>query len=76
MKIDKPVAVIRTSQSKPPHIPRQMPLFYQVLENIVDAMSLLKKAVCQRLINNPNDRTFYGVEGSETSGGTKLLAGR
>ena len=49
MKIDKPVAVIRTSQSKPPHIPRQMPLFYQVLEDIVDAVRLLKKAVYQRL---------------------------
>jgi len=49
MKIYKPVAVTRRSQSKPPHIPRQMPLIYEVLEDIEEGVKLLKKAVYQRL---------------------------
>jgi len=49
MKIYKPVAVIRRSQSLPPHIPREMPLIYQVLEDIEEGMKLLKKAVHRRL---------------------------
>ena len=49
MKIDKPVAVIRRSQSKPPHIPREMPLIYQVLEDFEEGVKLLKMAVYQRL---------------------------
>lgn len=49
MKIYKPVAVIRRSQSQPPHIPRQMPLIYEVLEDIEEGVKLLKKAVYQRL---------------------------
>jgi len=49
MKIHKPVAVIKRSQSKPPHIPRQMSLIYQVLEDFEKGVELLKKAVYQRL---------------------------
>jgi len=49
MKIPKPVAVIKRSQSKPPHIPRQMSLIYQVLEDFEKGVELLKKAVYQRL---------------------------
>jgi hypothetical protein len=49
MNIYKPVAVIRRSQLKPPHIPREMPLIYQVLEEIEEGGKLLKKAVYQRL---------------------------
>jgi hypothetical protein len=49
MKIYKPVAVIRKSQSKPPHIPRQMPLIYQVLEDIEEGVKLLRRMVYQRL---------------------------
>ena len=49
MKIDKAIAVTRRSQSKPPHIPREMPLIYQVLEDIEEGVKLLKKAVYQRL---------------------------
>jgi hypothetical protein len=41
MKIYRPVAVIRRSQSKPPHIPPQMSLIYQVLEEIVQGVKLL-----------------------------------
>jgi hypothetical protein len=49
MKIYKPVLVIRRSQSQPPHIPRQMPLIYEVLEDIEKGVKLLGKAVYQRL---------------------------
>jgi hypothetical protein len=49
MKIYKPVVVTRGPQSKPPHIPRQMSLIYQVLEDIKEGVKLLKKAVYQRL---------------------------
>jgi hypothetical protein len=49
MKSYKPVPVIRRSQSQPPHIPRQMPLIYQVLEDIEKGVKLLKKAAHQRL---------------------------
>jgi hypothetical protein len=48
MNIYKPVAVIRGSQSKPPHIPRQMSLIYQVLEDIEEGVKLLKKAISIR----------------------------
>jgi hypothetical protein len=49
MKICKPVAVTRTSQSLPPHIPREMPVIYQVLEGIEKGVKLLKKAILRRL---------------------------
>jgi hypothetical protein len=48
MKTYKPVAVTRRSQSVPPHIPRQMPAIYQVLEGIGEGVKLLEKAVYQR----------------------------
>lgn len=49
MKIYKPVALIRRSQSLPPHIPREMPAIYQVLEGVEEGVKLLKEAVCRRL---------------------------
>jgi general L-amino acid transport system substrate-binding protein len=49
MKICKPIAVIRKSQSLPPHIPREMPLIYQVLDDIEEGVRLMKKAVYRRL---------------------------
>jgi hypothetical protein len=48
MKNYKPITVNRKSQSKPPHIPRQMPLIYQVLEDIEEGVKSLKKVVYQR----------------------------
>jgi hypothetical protein len=48
-KICKPVALMRRSQSKPPHIPRQMSLIYQILEDIEEGVKLLKRVVYQRL---------------------------
>jgi hypothetical protein len=49
MKINKPVAVMRRPQSKRPHIPREMPLIYQVLEDFEEGVKLPKMAVYQRL---------------------------
>ena len=49
MKIDNPIAVIRKSQSLSPHIPREMPLIYQVLEDIEEGVRLLQRVVYQRL---------------------------
>ena len=49
MKICKPVAPIRTPQSMPPHIPREMPAIYQVLEGIEEGVKVLKKRVYRRL---------------------------
>ncbi|MGZ3591116.1 MAG: hypothetical protein ACXU99_10725, partial [Thermodesulfobacteriota bacterium] len=42
MKIYKPVAVRRTSQSPPPHIPREMPAIYQLLDGVEEGVKLLK----------------------------------
>jgi hypothetical protein len=49
MKIYKPFGVIKRSQSLPPHIPREMPAIYQVLEGIEEGVKLLKKAAYRRL---------------------------
>jgi hypothetical protein len=49
MKIDNPIAVIRKSQSLPPHIPREMPLIYQVLQDIEEGVRLMKNVVYRRL---------------------------
>ena len=48
MKNHKAVVVIKKSQSRPPHLPRQMALIYQVLEDIEEGVRLLKRAVYQR----------------------------
>lgn len=49
MKIYKPFAVIKRPQSLPPHIPREMPAIYQLLEGIEEGIKLMKKAVYERL---------------------------
>lgn len=49
MKTYKPILVTREPQSRPPHIPREMPLIYQVLEDIEKGVKLLKRAVHQKL---------------------------
>jgi len=49
MKTCKPFAVIKRTQSLPPHIPREMPAIYQILDGIEEGVNLLKKAVSRRL---------------------------
>ena len=49
MENHKPVVVIKRAQLKPPHIPRQMSLIYQILEDIEEGVKLLKRVVYQRL---------------------------
>ena len=49
MKTCKPFAVIKRTQSLPPHIPREMPAIYQLLESVEEGVKLMKKAVYKRL---------------------------
>jgi len=49
MKTCKPFAAIKRTQSLPPHIPREMPAIYQILEGIEEGVNLLKKAVSRKL---------------------------
>jgi len=49
MKSCKPASIIRRSHLLPPHIPREMPAIYQVLEGIEERVKLLKKGFYRRL---------------------------
>jgi len=49
MKTCKPFAAIKRAQSLPPHIPREMPAIYQLLESVEEGVKLMKKAVYERL---------------------------
>jgi len=49
MRTYKPIDTIRKSQSLPPHIPREMPAIYQLLESVEEGVRLMKEAVYKRL---------------------------